>query len=42
VATILVVWAVAWIWPEIPRFGRLVQPEPDETVPAAAPIPPAH
>ena len=26
-ATILVVLAVAWIWPEIPRFGRLVQPE---------------
>jgi len=26
VATILVVVAVAWIWPEIPRFGRLVQP----------------
>jgi MFS family permease len=27
VATILVVAAVAWCWPEIPRFGRLVQPE---------------
>ncbi len=27
VATVLVVLAVAWIWPEIPRFGRLVQPE---------------
>jgi MFS family permease len=26
VATVLVVLAVAWIWPEIPRFGRLVQP----------------
>ncbi len=26
-ATILVVMAVAWYWPEIPRFGRLVQPE---------------
>jgi hypothetical protein len=26
VATILVVGAVALIWPEIPRFGRLVQP----------------
>jgi MFS family permease len=24
-ATVLVVLAVAWIWPEIPRFGRLVQ-----------------
>jgi MFS family permease len=27
VATILVVMAVAWYWPEIPRFGQLVQPE---------------
>jgi MFS family permease len=27
VATVLVVLAVAWIWPEIPRFGRLVQSE---------------
>jgi MFS family permease len=27
IATILVVAAVAWIWPEIPRYGRLVQPE---------------
>jgi MFS family permease len=35
VATILVVAAVAWYWPEIPRFGRLVQAE--EEVPAAAP-----
>lgn len=26
-ATILVVMAVAWYWPEIPRFGQLVQPE---------------
>jgi MFS family permease len=25
-ATVLVVMAVAWVWPEIPRFGRLVQP----------------
>jgi MFS family permease len=25
-ATILVVLAVAWIWPQIPRYGRLVQP----------------
>jgi len=40
VATILVVGAVAWIWPEIPRFGRLVQPEPDETAAGAASIPP--
>jgi MFS family permease len=30
-ATILVVAAVAWFWPEIPRFGRLVQPAGDET-----------
>ncbi|HEY3914848.1 MAG TPA: MFS transporter [Verrucomicrobiae bacterium] len=29
IATIVVVAAVAWIWPEIPRFGRLVQPEPE-------------
>jgi MFS family permease len=27
IATVLVVAAVAWIWPEIPSFGRLVQPE---------------
>ncbi len=40
VATILVVGAVAWIWPEIPRFGRLVQPEPDEGVASAGAIPP--
>jgi MFS family permease len=26
IATIVVVAAVAWYWPEIPRFGRLVQP----------------
>jgi MFS family permease len=30
IATILVVAAVAWHWPEIPRFGRLVQPAGDE------------
>jgi len=30
VASILVVAAVAWIWPEIPRFGKLVQPPPEE------------
>jgi MFS family permease len=30
IATIVVVAAVAWFWPEIPRFGRLVQPEPGE------------
>jgi MFS family permease len=35
-ATILVVLAVAWIWPEIPRFGRLVQPEEST---ASAPSP---
>jgi MFS family permease len=35
VATILAVVAVAWIWPEIPRYGRLVQPV-REPVPAAA------
>jgi MFS family permease len=29
-ATILVVLVVAWVWPEIPRFGRLVQPAPQE------------
>ncbi len=40
VATILVVMAVAWIWPEIPRFGRLVQseqPHPSSPNPAAIP-----
>jgi MFS family permease len=30
IATILVVAAVAWHWPEIPRFGKLVQPAGDE------------
>ncbi len=30
VASIFIVLAVAWIWPEIPRFGRLVQPETKE------------
>ncbi|HEY3863163.1 MAG TPA: MFS transporter [Verrucomicrobiae bacterium] len=38
IATILVVGAVAWIWPEIPRFGRLVQPA-DETEPGAVDVP---
>ncbi len=33
IATILVVAAVAWIWPEIPRFGRLVQPAEEEVKP---------
>ena len=42
IATILVVAAVAWIWPEIPRFGCLVQPEPVKPVPDAAAIPPAR
>jgi len=28
-ATILVVLAVCWFFPEIPRYGRLVQPAPD-------------
>lgn len=27
VASIVVALGVAWVWPEIPRFGRLVQPE---------------
>jgi MFS family permease len=40
VATIVVVAAVAWIWPEIPRFGRLVQPETLEPVTSATPVPP--
>jgi MFS family permease len=31
VATVFVVLAVAWIWPEIPRFGRLVQVEEPKT-----------
>jgi MFS family permease len=38
--TILVVLAVAWIWPEIPRFGRLVQPEePNLPGPGPADVP---
>ncbi len=32
-ATIVVVAAVAWFWPEIPRFGRLVQPAAEEIKP---------
>jgi predicted MFS family arabinose efflux permease len=28
VATILVVLAVCWLFPEIPRYGKLVQPAP--------------
>jgi len=40
VVTILVVLAVAWIWPEIPRFGRLVQPEePNLPGPGPAGVP---
>jgi MFS family permease len=40
VATVLVVLAVAWIWPEIPRFGRLVQPEePNPSSPGPAGVP---
>ncbi len=40
VATVLVVLAVAWIWPEIPRFGRLVQPEePNPPSPGPAGVP---
>jgi MFS family permease len=35
VATILVVAAVAWFWPEIPRFGRLVQGADEEAKPGA-------
>jgi MFS family permease len=38
VATVVVVLAVAWIWPEIPRFGRLVQ-ESDPAIPAPAGAP---
>jgi MFS family permease len=34
IATILVVAAVAWHWPEIPHFGRLVQPAGDEVKPS--------
>ena len=33
IATVLVVAAVAWVWPEIPRFGRLVQPAEGEVTP---------
>ena len=33
IATVLVVFGVAWIWPEIPKFGKLVQPaEPKPAV----------
>ncbi len=39
VATILVVLAVAWIWPEIPRFGRLVPSEAPPAGPAPAEVP---
>jgi MFS family permease len=40
VATILVVLAVAWIWPEIPRFGRLVpSEEPDPSSPGPSGVP---
>ncbi len=42
IATIIVVAAVAWKWPEIPRFGCLVQPEPLKPVPEIAPVPPAR
>jgi len=35
IATILVVAAVAWVWPEIPRFGRLIQ-TPEEEAKAGA------
>lgn len=39
-ATILVVLAVALLWPEIPRFGRLVQPEePGDEGPEAGGVP---
>lgn len=31
IATIVVVLVVAWIWPQIPRYGQLVQP-PEEAV----------
>jgi MFS family permease len=40
VATVIVVLAVAWIWPEIPRFGRLVQsedPSPANKTPSGLP-----
>jgi MFS family permease len=36
IATILVVAAVAWHWPELPRFGRLVQPAEEEVKPGAS------
>jgi len=36
IATILVVAAVAWHWPEIPRFGRLVQPASEQDPATAA------
>lgn len=32
-ATLAVVVVVAWTWPEIPRFGRLVQPEDERQEP---------
>ncbi len=35
IATILVVLGVAWIWPEIPKFGKLVQPT--ESAPVTEP-----
>ena len=39
-ATVVVVLAVALIWPEIPRFGRLVQPEePKPSSPDPAGVP---
>jgi MFS family permease len=33
VVTVLVVATVAWVWPELPRFGRLVQPESPDPAP---------
>jgi MFS family permease len=42
IATIIVVAAVAWTWPEIPSFGCLVQPEPLKPVPDAAAVPPVR
>ncbi|MGD0813150.1 MAG: MFS transporter [Verrucomicrobiota bacterium] len=39
VATIFVVLAVAWIWPEIPQFGRLVPSEAPPGGPAPADVP---
>jgi MFS family permease len=39
IMSIVVAIAVALIWPEVPRFGRLVQPEPKE--PAKSPQPTA-